>query len=164
MLSLYQPSWVRGMVQGWDIGPLGIPEQDPESLSMSLEIQTSNPNILKTTILPGLQEAKSMCQMGHLLSRSCIQLQKKKKNCKLTNNAKSYDTVSRSNPAAALGHLGYTLSNMWSKPNLPVTVQSPSSPGKSPGGAFRECIPVHGGRLPYKTHLAPSTCSAAKRA
>ena len=42
-------------------------EQDPESLSRSLEIQVSNPNACKTRTIPGLQEATSMCQMGHFL-------------------------------------------------------------------------------------------------
>lgn len=53
------------MTQGWDTQKWENPEQDGLLCSGSPEIQFSNLNLLSTRTIPKLEEAKSVCQVGH---------------------------------------------------------------------------------------------------
>lgn len=106
------------MTHGWDTQQLGNPEQDPEPLS-PLEIQLFNLNLLNTRIIIELEEAKSMCQMGHFLPWNFIQLQTE--NCTLSYNVTSYVIMTHSpHPIPQLAYATYNT-------HLATYGQSPTS-------------------------------------
>lgn len=133
------------MTQGQDSQQLEKPDQDPEPLSGSLEIQLSNPSLLNTRIITG-QRRKNLCVQWVIFYYGILFSYRQKLCIIKLCHFMSSDTFTISNPTVNLMSLTACTQQHVIKAQPPSHSSGLPVTRKIPTQCFqRELISVHGG-------------------